>query len=206
MPNVSTSKKITKSRRDLISVVIISPCLGYKIKFNKKAPMIYCGSQPAVSYHVEKIKENFNKNEIFLVAGEFYQNFRDIQDGFGLIENQLYSITGEIEQLRLGIQACTSRRILVLKERSIIDFDKIKKIENSIYVNDDESAPGCIINDSMLESISHGIDGDKFSGCFIITDKMVDKFYEYASKEYNKNKMLYEAINHFTDFGFKVIK
>ena len=167
---------------------------------------MHCGNQPAVSYHVEKLKENFKKNEIFLVAGEFYDRFREIQDGFGIIENQLYSITGELEQLRLGIQACSSKRILVVKERAIIDYSKIVKIENSIYINNDDSGPGCIVNDSMLESISYGIDENKFSGCFIITDKMIDKFYEYASQEHNKSKMLYEAINNFTDFGFKIIK
>lgn len=206
-----TRKKTKETKRvkkkEPISFIIISPCLGYKIKFNKKAPILYFGMKPAIQYYTEEIKANFAQSEIFLIAGEFTSTYKQIQSGFGIIENQLYSVTGECEQLRLGIQACSHRKIVVLKEKSIVNIPTlVDKVDQFVYINDESDGPGCILDKSNLESISFGIETNKFNGCFMIRDETISEVYDYLTHEYNKSKMLHEVVNHFIDTGFKAIR
>lgn len=196
-----------KKNKENISFVIISPCLGYKIKFNKKAPILYYGSKPVIQHYVEEINNSFLNSEIFLVAGEFASNFKAVQNGFGIVENQLYSVTGECEQLRLGIQACSNQKIIILKEKSFVNISTlVDKNEQFVYINDEADGPGCIVNKNRLESISYGINSNKFNDCFMIQEKTVSAVYDFVSQEHNKSKMLHEVVNSFVETGFKTIK
>lgn len=206
---IKEARRITNSKKnkEKISFVIISPCLGYKIKFNKKAPILYYGLKPVVQYYAEEIKANFINSEVFLVAGEFANVYKSIQKDFGIIENQLYSVTGECEQLRLGLQACSNKKIVILKEKSFINVNLlVDKHDQYVYISNECDGPGCIVNKNTVENISYGIDTNKFNGCFMIQDETIQKMFDYVSHEHNKSKMLHEIINQFITTGFKAVK
>lgn len=188
------------------SFIIISPCLGYKIKFNKRASILYIGHKPVIHHYNEEIKANFVNSEVFLVSGEYTGVYKAIQDGFGIIENQLYLVTGECEQLRLGIQACSNKRIVVLKEKSFVNINSlVDKIEQFVYITEEYDGPGCIIHDGVVENISYAIDSNRFSDCFMMKDQTITNVYNYVSQEQNKSKMIFEVINKFIDTGFKAV-
>jgi hypothetical protein len=209
MSTNSTSKKITKKsikkiNKDKISFIILSSVNGYKLSYNRYAPIIYYGTKPIVNYYSEEIEKFFPNSELLVISGKYTENFKLIKSNFSLIENQLYSVTGECENLRLGIQAARNNKIIVLKENSLVNLNYlVDKTEQFVYINSEgnNDAPGCIINENVVNNISFGVENNFINNCYLL-NQSINKVFNYCSIEHNKNKMLHEAINHVLEDNF----
>lgn len=199
----TSSKKTTKTTKqelniknyEKISFVIISPCVSYKYGKNKRSIFVYIDGEPIILKHNEQICKNFPNSECLLVSGQNSELYRKIKNGFSVIENSLYMVTGECEQIRLGIQAARNNKIVFLKEKSLLNISNLSnKEEPYIVIGEQKNNPGCIINNDYVTNISYGL-SNYFENCFMPQNDKIEQIYKFCSNESNKNKMMHECLN-----------
>lgn len=175
-----------------ISFIIISPLLGYR-EGNKKFLKM-----DMFKTNIQKIHNSFVNPDIVVVTG-MYNNFYKKRDGkYRICENQLYENSGEIEQIRLGLNNILNNKIVILKEDCIFDPETIKmgikKKKEFLVYGKRESNPGMIINKDYVYNISFGLD-NPFGDIFFLENSL-EEVENFIEKPHNINKKFYELVNH----------
>jgi len=174
-----------------ISFIIICPLLGYRKGCRKFLRIKHFQET------VKKISSSFTSPDIVAVTGLHNKEYLNIKSGFRIVENQNPFDTGEIEQIRLGINNITNNKIVIIKEECSFDCSVIKtgiKTCNKFLIHGiNEENPGMIINDNFVNNISFGL--KNYFGDMIYTSS-IEEIKEFIEKPHNRNKKLYELVNH----------
>lgn len=171
-----------------ISVIIISPLLGYKTG-NK---VFFLTNE--IEQKIKTLKEFLSNPDIVLVIGN--QNIE--RKNYRVIQNQLYYDSGEVEQVRLGIQATIHKKILIIKDNYNLEIEKIqhgiKKGYEFTTVGCNESNPGITIDNNKLINIAYGLN-PKFNNVIFINNRLKE-VEDFVSKKHNSNKNIHEIVQH----------
>lgn len=174
-----------------ISFIIICPLLGYRRGCKKylKIKELECT--------VQKICSSFNNPEIIVVTGVYNKEYLKVKNNFRIVENQLPFDTGEIEQVRLGINNITNSKVVIIKEECSFECNilktGIKTYDKFLIHGTNENNPGMVINDNFVSNISFGLK-NYFGDMLYISD--VRDIQDFIEKDHNKNKKLHELANH----------
>jgi len=178
-----------------ISFIIIPPLLGYK-QGNKKYLKL-----DILQDNIEKINKHFKNPDIIVVTGIYNSEYYKIKNGFRICQNQLSFDSGEIEQVRLGINNCINNQIVILKEDCQFNCESIKKgiKKKSEFTikSDNTNNPGMIINNNLLYNISFGL--ENYFGDLLYLNGRLDSVVDFVTKPHNINKKIYELANHLTN-------
>lgn len=174
-----------------ISFIILSPLLGYK-KGCKKFLKIKDFQEK-----VNKILSSFSSPDIVVVTGLYNKEYLKVKDNFRIVENQIPFDTGEIEQVRIGLNNVINNKIVILKEECNFDCDILKKgirTNNKFLIKgNNENNPGMIITNNLVNNISFGIK-NYFGDMLYIQN--IEEIQDFIEKPHNKNKKLHELVNH----------
>jgi hypothetical protein len=174
-----------------ISFIIICPLLGYRKGCRKFLQIKHFQEM------VKKISSSFTAPDIVAVTGLYNKEYLNIKSGFRIVENQIPFDTGEIEQIRLGINNITNNKIVIIKEECSFDCNVIKtgiKTSNKFLIHGiNEGNPGMIINDNLVNNISFGLK-NYFGDMLYVSN--IEEIKEFIEKPHNRNKKLYELVNH----------
>lgn len=110
----------------------------------------------------------------------------------------MHMVTGECENIRLGIQAARYTRMVFLKEKSLLSINLIRnQFDPFILIGNQKNNPGCIIVDQYVTNIEYGLtcSSNYFENCFMPSVDKVEHIYKFCSNESNKSKMLHEVVN-----------
>lgn len=178
-----------------ISFIIISPLLGYK-QGNKKYLKL-----DILKDNVNKIYKSFSNPDIIVVTGIYNNDYYQIKDNFRICQNQIPFDSGEMEQIRLGINNSINSKIVILKEDCEFDCDIIKsgirKKKEFVLQGNNQNNPGMIINHNLVNNISFGL--ENYFGDMLYISSKLPEVLDFTSKRHNINKKLYELANHLTN-------
>lgn len=175
--------------------ILLCPMLGYK-KQNRKYLKIN-----EVKRNIDKIYRNF-KSDIILVTGIYTDQYENIKNKkFRICQNQRET-TGEIEQIRLGINNSVTNQYIILKEDCVFNTRIIKlgiqKRESFVLIGKNKNNPGMIINEDKIENISFGIEKN-FFGDLLFLNSLNKDIIDFIKHQDNSNKTFHELINSFLD-------
>src|SRR5690606_28125438 len=129
----------------------------------------------------------FISPDIVVVTGLYNKEYLKIKNGFRIVENQLPFDTGEIEQLRLGINNITNSKVIIIKEECSFECNVlktgIKTYDKFLIHGTNENNPGMVINDNLVSNISFGLK-NYFGDMLYISD--VRDIQDFIEKDHNK--------------------
>jgi hypothetical protein len=177
-----------------ISFIILCPLLGYK-ESNKRHLKL-----DVFNSNIKKIQESFTNPDIVVVTSSKYiKEYEEFRPGFRICENQIYYDSGEIEQIRLGLNNIANDKIIILKEDAHLDFKSIKNNMKTkspfITVGSNTSNPGMVIEKGLVYNISFGI--NNYFGDVFYVDNFLNEVKKFSNKPHNINKKMHEMINFF---------
>lgn len=174
-----------------ISFIIICPLLGYKKGYKKFLKI------KRFQETIKKISSSFTNPDVVVVTGLHNKEYLNIKKGFRIVENQIPFDTGEIEQIRLGINNITNNKTIIIKEECSFDCNILKtgiRTSNKFLIHGiNENNPGMIINDNFVSNISFGLK-NYFGDMLYISN--IEEIKDFVEKSHNRNKKLYELVNH----------
>lgn len=175
-----------------ISFIVIAPLLGYK-SGNKKYLKL-----DAFQENVNKILKSFENPDIVVVTGMYNNEYCKIKSGFRICQNQLPFDSGEVEQIRLGLDNSIHNKVVILKEDCELNCESLKKnlkkVKDFIFIGKNTNNPGMIIRNNLIYNISFGI--NNYFGDIICINGNPQKIYPFVREMHNLNKKLYELANY----------
>lgn len=189
--------------------------------FDSQLSILLLYSNPAHQKFINRLV-NFNKRimtmleyQIF-VLNNIYNNCEIVVIGDSelvrpakcrVIENQLASQTGEIDQVRLGLKNINNKNCLIFSGNSFLCKDTITNIvkgESSTLSTESENYPiGLRATNSYIDLISYSIPDNRWAEISFFANMEFNLLNAFVEEKEKGKLFLFEAINSIIDNGGK---
>lgn len=156
-----------------------------------------------VEENLNKIQDNFTNPDIAVVTGfynNYYRKLKNKKKNFRISQNQLYYSTGEIEQIKIGLDCVLNDRIVIMKEDCQINVDDIKKgiRRKTIFtlVGKDKRNPGVIIENNLVQNLSFGLNKNTFGDFLFFNKEDLLTIENFIYKESSGKKKFHELVEY----------
>lgn len=194
-----------------VSVIILGGSLGYRMKsYGPKSLLKLSDGQTILEKQVVAINQCFDNPEIILTIGEKADKvIKKRPHNIHLIENELYNITNNAAETRLGINACTNRKILIIDAGVIFNHHAITDImdRSSIIISDkyiQESEVGVTVIDGMASIFSYELH-TKWCKIVSLIGKELDLFRKFINNRDRSKHFMFEIMNDVINSGGKFV-
>lgn len=158
---------------------------------------------------IDSIRQVLKDSDIIITTGKCSEEvYQKVPRGCRLIENQLFDITNECEDIRLALKCCITDYILIISDDFLFDHDALFSFigrESAIMLTEASSfrsGVGAILSGNVIQNVSYGLNKmEKVVGMYLFSPKDVSKLKDVVGKENNKHKMIFELINEMIDNG-----
>lgn len=185
-----------------VSVLILAGAIGYRMKSYGPKSMLTIGEKTVLDYQVESIKRVYPKSEIVIVIGFGAEKIvKNKPNGVRLVENQLYENTGELTQLRLGLNNITENNIIIINGDILFNDKAISIVssKSSLLIDQQNKLPeseiGAVVSENMVTNLSHGLDKNWCNICFV-TGKELQHLRRFVNNRDKEKLFFFEAINY----------
>ncbi len=159
-----------------------------------------------IEHQIDAVKNVFPKADIILVAGFQAQSVVNKGYPIRIVENPFFEETSDVEQIRLGINASVSRKVLIVSGDLVFDAHSIHGIDTHgsciLYkecINDDESL-GITQNRDVLEHITYKLPNKWLYNLYLEEKELICLKKFLKTKERSK-LLFFEAVNYLVDSG-----
>lgn len=200
-------KKTTKQKPELITVILLCDCPGYRMKSYGPLPLIQIQNHKLLDLQVDSILSSIPNCEIILCVGfdsekiSKYVRHKYKKINIRIVENQLFAQSNSNESARLGLNNTLNSKILIcdgnlllnLKALSSIDYSKscvlveqypCENLEIGVNINENKEA----------QYFSFGAYQTWSEILFLHGEENIDLFRKILSHQ-EKTKFLFESIN-----------
>ena len=200
------SRFIQKIKKDKFStsVVILSAGVGNRIKSYEPRSLLKIGGDTLLDHQIQTVNNAFQNPEVIVTLGYSANKvIKKTKSNLRVVENQLYSSTGSLESLRLGVNNCTGDGILFfhgdlyfnLKTLDSLDYSRSFIIVDSKDRIADREVGVTYVN-GWATILSYGLK-TKWAQIAFITGKELSILKAMCLKndESLKQKLTFEALN-----------
>jgi bifunctional N-acetylglucosamine-1-phosphate-uridyltransferase/glucosamine-1-phosphate-acetyltransferase GlmU-like protein len=141
-----------KNTNEDLTIIILAANVSYGMKSYGPRSLLCINQQETIlEYQIKLIKQTFPKADILLVVG-FLSNkiIKRCPAGVRIIENQLFDITNETEQVRLALNCTITNNVLIIKDNIVFNSETLTNVTNN---------SSCIVYDSnnQIDTNSIGV-------------------------------------------------
>ena len=206
MPNINRYITTTKNKQidsGKYSILILASIPYEKMSYGPPVSLYQINAaQKLIDVQLEAISTCFPKSDIFMIAGHGISQIIPYKPkNLRVIENQKFEETGEVEELRLGLNSIVTESVITISANMIfndITLNQVKTGHSSILVSskiEEDGSVGTIVNTkSRLTNMGFGIPN---KWCYIshFTGKELDILLNFVNTRSKANLCMFEAIN-----------
>lgn len=197
---------VTKKDPSTTSVIIYS-CGNYKMKSLGPKPLIKVyGNINLLDYQIDIIKRVIPNVDILVCVGEDAEKVvSNKKKSTRIIENQQFNETNEVEYIRLGMNATTTDKVIIINGDIIFNIDHIRYFHNNKgsctlfdirNLKDDEI--GIVANDGKMTSMGYKLE-KKWTSLISFVGDDIDLISKILNNRSRKRQYFFEALNSFLD-------
>jgi choline kinase len=158
--------QLTNTNSDKISVVILAAGLPKRMTSNLVSKLfIEVEKETIYQKYIKAVKRYVNDFEVVVVGGYLSSALYDkLPHNVIYVENNRYDTSNNGLSLKLGVQAATTKNILVLYDSLVVNEHLYKNVDfsQSFVISEktglfDKKQPGLIHNGGKLENVSYDI-------------------------------------------------
>lgn len=201
------TKKTVKQKPELITVILLCDCPGYRMKSYGPLPLIQIQNNKLLDIQIDSILSSIPNCEIILCVGfdsekitkYVRQKYKKIN--IRIVENQLFTQSNSNESARLGLNNTLNNKILICDGNLLLNNKALSSIDYSQSCVLVEQHPcenleiGVNINEAEeAQYFSFGAYKTWSEILFLHNDENIDFFRKVLSHQ-EKTKFLFESIN-----------
>ncbi len=192
-----------------ITVVILASTPNPRMKTMPPVSLMTVDKQHNVlDLQVESIVAAYPQAQIVLVAGHDIGQVVDRRPkNVRIVENPLYEMTGEVDELRLGLNNVTTEHVIIIDGNVIFNAAAIKQLRGhgSCTLVDrsnqiDKDCLGVISNNSKIENIAFGVQ-DKWCYITYLQNKEFTILRRFINVRSRGKLCVFESLNYVTSHG-----
>lgn len=209
---VPTRPNQSKKNYDQLSVIILAASQGYRMKsYGPKSLLKASNGKTILENQISNIKSIYKDCEIVVVAGfDADSIIKNKPDNCRIVENQLYEESGEVEQLRLGLNNIENNKVLIINDGVHFNKESIKDITQDgscLLVDEDQLSNdeiGVTIVDNKVTILSYAINDYKWCNISYFTGKELDMIKSFCSNREKKKLFMFECLNEILEKKIKI--
>lgn len=190
------------------SVIICSATNLFRMKtFGPKALYVYKDSR-LIDHQVNCIRSINHEIDIVLTVGHMADRLiKNNAHGIRMVENQLYETTGIAEEIRLGLNAVNSNRVIIVDGDIYFNTHAFKAVyygnsscllQGGTYIPDDE--PGFVSQNSIVSNLAYDI-YPKWGQMCMLTDNELKSARKILNSREKGHLLFHEIINSIIERG-----
>jgi len=211
--NVTSTKKNMGGSENM-SVVIPAAGMGYRMKsYGPKALTQLTKKTTLIDRQIQIIKGLYPKSEIVVVVGFEYEKIIEKTKKYNIriVINPIHDKTNVLYSTGLGIQACTSREIMIIYGDLIFNEYAIKGIrgpksravvDDSQQMRRDEVGLN-VLKDGEISNFAYGLE-NKWCQIAYLHGIELSIFEELSLKKERSQWLGYEGLNHVIENGGEI--
>ena len=187
-----------------IDVVLLNAHTGTRMKSYGSRALLKFDYGPLYQIQRDVVHNAYSKPNIIMSTGfEADKIIKILDNTIPIVENQLYSNTNEVEEVRLAMNLTTEDNVLLIDGSILFNDHTIKHLDRSgIVVSPDLNSEGVgvTLNKGKVSRLSYGLE---YKWCHILylIGKELQLFKKIIRNRELSNLFLHEVINMMVDSG-----
>jgi NDP-sugar pyrophosphorylase family protein len=198
--SVVPTRPTTQQSSAGMSIIITGAMKPHRMSSFGAKPLLAINNMCLIDHVLPVITSTFPNSEIILTIGyEADKLIKKMSTKIKLVENQLFETTNIVEEIRLGLNAVTNKRVLIVDGDILFDkaiFNKLK-FDHSFILLDDQLSDdevGVIVSEGLVENFSFGLP-TKWANIAYLVDTELELLRSISADRNNSNLYLFEALN-----------
>lgn len=193
---------------DLISVIILSDCPGYRMKSYGSMPLVNIDTKHLIDLQIEAIKKAYKFYEIILCVGfdadkiAKYVCNKYNKINIRIVENQLFNSSNSCEAIRLALNNTMNNKLLIIDGSLLFSHKTLKSLKLDSNATLTQKIPsenlqiGINVNDNdIAQHFSFGAYKTWSEILFLNDVESIHHLKKFLSHPDSKKKFIFEAIN-----------
>lgn len=184
-----------------LSILILGSELTPRKKGHGPKSLIQVGKKfNVIETQLDSIKTIYPNSHITLITGYMSQQIVNKGYNVSIIENPFYAETSQVEDIRLGLNAIRSNKVLILNGDLVFDAAALmttKGKSSSVMYDEVDKTPdtvGLTHNNDVAETLAYGL---KTHWCYTLLaeGRELDLLRKFARNKERSKLTFYEAVN-----------